>query len=138
MGNDKPKEHFAGIGINIPHSMIEDTIRAEMISAMPNPEIWVAQIVKRALETPGKDRYGGVSRDETMFQQACKEMILSEAKECFAEWLRQHRDSIRKALELEMTRTKGKRIKDLAKRMADGVCTGYISSVNVHIEDDDE
>lgn len=133
----KKEEHLAGLAINIPQTMIEDTIRAHMVAAMPNPEIWVQQICKLALDEPAKDRYGHPDRKKTVFQAAIEEMILEEAKAILAEWLAQHREMIRKALVAEMERAKGKRIRDLAKRMADGVCRGYVSSVNFKLENDD-
>ncbi len=123
------KDHLAGLAIQIPQSFIEDTIRAEIVRAMPNKDAIVETVVRKALEEKDRNTYG----NETLFQTTVAAAIRDEAKKIMLDWIAQHREQIRDALVKELNRTRGKRITDLATKLADGLATAGIASIHLDI-----
>jgi hypothetical protein len=98
----------------------------------------VAAIVSQALNEPGKDRFGNKHRSKTAFGQAVEKMIREEAESIFAAWLEEHREQIREALTRELTKSKGRRIKEVAEHIAAGMTKVHVSSVNLKLDDFDD
>lgn len=112
------------VEIKIPQTLIEDTIRMEMIKSMPNTEAMVQKIVEVAL-TSKKDSY---SSTPTYFQQAVNDMIIGEAKKIFQAWLEENRSKIADALVKYLNSNKQKRLTEFAEKIASN-----INSYGIHV-----
>ncbi len=131
MSNDRKPDHVAGLAIQIPQGMIEDTIRMQMIASIADPMKWVESIVRQACEEK-VDSYG---TKQTKFGKAIGDAIRLECEAVFKEWILQHKADIRDALMKELTRSHAKRIKEIAERLADGVAKPYTASIHLKIAD---
>lgn len=125
------KDHVAGLAIQIPEKMILDTIRAEMVKAMPDPEKWVRIIINKAVTEENHSSYGR----QTKMEAAIADCIREEVKAIFAEWIKQHREEIRTALLAELTRSKARTLKAIAEKLAEGLATVYVKNISLDVTD---
>ncbi len=121
----------AKLEMKIPAQLIENTILTELVKQMPNKEQFTEQLVLQMM------RHKANSYDrETVFQAACREMVLTEARKIFGEWLDQHREMIRKSLTKYLTKNKSEMVHQIAKNMADGIAS-YSASVVLKVQASD-
>ncbi len=105
--------------IEIPTTLIEDTIRAEMVRQIggENKDRLIEAVVRTAM-TQKEDNY---SSTPTYFQQHVNEMIEGIAKEIFKEWIEQNRAAISKALLAFLNANKQKRLTEFAENLAKNI-----------------
>ena len=111
--------------ITLPEQLITNTIRAEMVKQLGGLESVAKQVVIAAMEEPATDRYGHTTKkrvngkmvEVTRFEVRVGEMIRKEAESVFQEWLDEHRNDIRSALEKHLTAKKNKVLKDLCESL---------------------
>lgn len=118
------------VEINIPKTLIEDTIRAEIIRQLPNKEAFAAKVIEEMMRTP-VDHY---NRENTVFREAIRKMIVETAQLIFKEWLAANEAAIRKALHAQLTRDKTKILAKIAEDIASGML-GLYPSITLNLKD---
>lgn len=104
--------------INIPSQMIEDAVRAQVVEALTagKGEELIKAIINQAM-TEKRNTYG----HETVFGYAVKEMIRSEAKKIFGDWLNSQREALREQLMAELDMNGKKRLKELTEALVQNI-----------------
>jgi hypothetical protein len=115
------------VKIEIPSSLIEDTIRMEMIRQMPNKEGIMAEVIKKAMQAK-KDNY---SNSKTIFQETFESKIMSTVNEIIGEWMEVHREEVKDHIVKYLTKGKNEFLNQFAEALMNGV-TKY--SIGVHID----
>lgn len=128
----RDKDHVAGLAIQIPEQMIANVIQAEIVKAIPNPEAWVAAVVRKALEEPDRNSYGR----KTKFEDTVEGEIRDLAKTVFREWLNGQKEKIRDQLVTELNRRNAKRVKEIAGLLADAMGEIYVHSISLGVKTD--
>ena len=117
--------------IEIPTTLIEDTIRAELVRQIggENKEKLITAVVQTAMGEKEKSY-----SNETYFQTAVNKMIRKEAEEIFRVWLDKNREEISKALFTYLNGNKQKRLKEFAEKIANNICS-YGIHVNLNLRE---
>jgi hypothetical protein len=121
-----------GLNIQVPETLIEDLVRAEIVRALGDNPRMIESVVKVALETK-KNSYDRESR----FQSAFKAAIQQEAEEVFKAWIAENRAMFKEALAKELQRMKAKKLKELCGKIVDGLAHVYVRNVSLDISEDD-
>jgi poly-D-alanine transfer protein DltD len=124
------KDHVAGLAIQIPGEMLNQVIVAEIAKALPDRDLMIERVVRSAINQK-VDHYG----KKTKFESEVEKMIRETAQNIMSEWIDQNREGIREAFFMAMNRQKGKKLKDLAEKMADGLASVYVRNITIDIDD---
>jgi hypothetical protein len=110
MANDSKVE------IKIPEQLIDDLVRAEMVSHLSNAPQIVEKVVKAAMEakTNSYDR-------ETVFHKMVSKMIREEACDVFKAWVDENRPLIKEAMLRHLNNNRQRRLRQLVEAMAKGM-----------------
>lgn len=115
------------VKIDIPTSLIEDTIRMEMVRQMPNKEAIMAEVIRKAM-TAKKDGY---SNSKTVFQETFETKIMDTVREIVGEWMELHRGELKDHLVKYLTQGK----KEFMNKFADALING-ITKYEIHVNID--
>lgn len=117
----------AEVRIDIPTSLIEDTIRAEMVRQMPNKDKIMAEVIHKAM-TFKKDNY---SYSKTVFEETFETKIMDTVTKIVDEWMELHRQELKDHLIKYLTQGK----KEFMNKFADALLNGITKySVGVSID----
>jgi len=106
--------------IEIPQQLIEDTIRAEIVRAIPiEKRDELIKAVIRVAMTQKKDDY---SRTPTFFQDEVNKMIRETAIRIFEEWLEKNKKKVKDALLDYLNDEPQKRLTDFCEKLANNIC----------------
>ncbi len=119
------------VSTQIPHKLIEDVVRAQIVESLKGDGVAMIDAVVREAMNRKKDTY---SSTPTYFQEEVEKMIREEAREIFKEWLDSNRDNIKSALFKHLNSNKQKRLLEFCEKLAGNITT-YGIDVRINLSD---
>jgi hypothetical protein len=98
------------VKIDIPDTLIEDVVQAEIVRQFPDKETFAEQCIAAMLKEKRNSW-----REKSMFGEACQNMIQEEAKRIFGQWIEENRELLRDTLYKFLSKDKNKVLKKLCE-----------------------